>query len=274
MDECSICGVDGEVNLLFNAVGREGLVKICKNCSFKENIPIVKRASNLQLQESERHKTVYERLSKMAKLNPKEHREKFESGAERLREQDVALRKIVKKTHDLTFPDLKDVQPKQKEDLIRNYHWTIFNSRRARRITQAQVSEAIGESEASIKLVERGILPKDYVSFIHKLETYLGVRLFVRPSSKPREVSFDPATTKSLTLSDLQKMRKDKEKSLTPIDDLEEGEELEIEEEKEGFFPYWRRKLGFLQKKRESAVEIEPSTEESLREGSFSMEDY
>ena len=44
--------------------------------------------------------------------------------------------------------------------------------------TQKQLAETIGEPEASIKLVERGILPDNYLPFIRKLQTCLGVTLF------------------------------------------------------------------------------------------------
>ncbi len=226
--ECFICGVKGEKTMLFGAIVREGVVKICESCSINENIPIVKRITDLQLKESEKNQTVYEKLSKMAGLDPKEHKAKFGSGVERLEQQNQSLRKVVEERQELSFPNLKKVEVNSKDDLIHNYHWAIFKARRARRLTQKQLAEAISESEASVKLVERGILPDNYQAFIKKIQTYLGVTILTKPVKQ--ELSFDD-NSKGLTVSDLNEME----------------EKAEV--------PYWKKKFGFLYKKREQRLE-------------------
>lgn len=249
--ECFICGTKGEKKVLFSAIVREGVVKICEDCSVKESIPIIKRVSDLQLKESEKNQTVYEKLSKMAGIDPKEHKAKF--GAI-IRKKDENLRKIVEEKAELSFPNLKQAKPETKDDLIRNYHWVIFKARRARRLTQVQLAEAISEPEASIKLIERGVLPDDYHPFIRKLQTYLGVTIFSKPVRK--QLGFDKISSKELTISDLQEI-KDK-----------------VEEEKSSsFFPYWRKKLGFLKKKREEKKEEEELEELGLEDETKSPEE-
>lgn len=234
--ECFICGAKEDKTTLFNAVIKEGIVKICDYCSDNEDIPIIKGRNNLHLKDSEKNQTVYERLSRMAGLDHKEHKTNIRrsNADEELKKQNEELRKIANKKSELVYPSLKQIKSEEKTDLMRNYHWTIFQVRRARRLTQKDLAEAIAEPEASIKLIERGILPKDYHPFIRKIQTYLGINLFNKPIKENKEVGFDKFSSKSLTISDLQDIKEKVESS-----------------QKVKFFPYWRKKLGFLQKKRE-----------------------
>src|SRR3989344_8498408 len=154
--ECFICGIKGEEATLFSAIVNEGVVPICEDCSLKENILIIKRIG--QLRESERNQTVYERLSNMAGLNPVEHKEKI-MREQRIESKRQEMRKPAGPTgvssgvkKDLSFPNLKQIKPQFEKGLIRNYHWTIFNARRAMKLTQKQLADEIGEPEASVKL--------------------------------------------------------------------------------------------------------------------------
>ena len=222
--ECFICGIKGERATLFSAIISEGIAPICEDCSVKENIPVIKRVG--QIREAERNQTVYERLSIMAGLDPVGHKEKIK------REEQLGLkspeqrRHVEKKSSQLSFPNLKQIKPQFEEGLIRNYHWAIFNARRAMRLTQKQLADEIGEPEASIKLVERGILPDNYVPFIRKLQTSLGIELF------NKQVKRDFNLNKGV-----------------PKESVEEKKE-------ESKVPYWRR-LGFLNKKRENKEDEE-----------------
>lgn len=229
--ECFICGVKGEDAALFSAIMNEGVVPICEECSVKENIPVIKRVG--QLRESERNQTIYERLSKMAGLNPVEHKEKI--NREEKNELRRELRKPVEKNGSFSFPNLKKIQPQFEEGLIRNYHWTIFNARRALKLTQKQLADEIGESEASVKLVERGILPDNYIPFIKKLQTCLGIELFNKPLKKDNLIKETPR--------------------------------INVEEKKEEKIPYWK-KLGFLSRNREKrkSEELENEQGEAYKE--------
>ena len=222
--ECFICGIKGENATLFSAIVREGVVPVCEECSVKEKVMIIKRVG--QLRESERNQTIYERLSKMAGLDPVGHKEKIRR-EERIEGQ--RLREPEKKNSSF-FPNLKKINPQFEEGLIRNYHWTIFNARRALKLTQKQLAEEIGEPEASVKLVERGILPDNYLPFIRKLQTYLRVTLFNNQLKKDFNLTKD-----------------------TP----------KFEEKKEEpRVPYWKR-LGFLNRNREKRKNQEFGQEEN-----------
>lgn len=81
-------------------------------------------------------------------------------------------------------------------------------------------------------MAEKGILPKHDFSLINKLETYLRIHLterFEEPSFEAEieraktnffqgveedDVKFDEITTKTLTISDLQEMKKKREKGI------------------------------------------------------------
>lgn len=237
--ECFICGAKGEKTHLFGAIMREGVVKICEDCSIKENIPIVRRITNLQLKESEKNQTIYEKLSKMAGIDPNEHQAKFGRKFNKPLDNEKSLRKIVEEKKGLSFPELKEINSQTKGDLIDNYHWAVFKARRARRLTQKQLAEAISEPEASIKLVERGVLPDDYPPFIKKLQVYLGIVLFNKYSKKDIESGFDPFKSKEISESDLENIKEQSEKEI----------------------PYWKKKLGFLFKKKENPADSEEIVE-------------
>lgn len=217
--ECFICGIKGERATLFSAIISEGVVPICEDCSIKEKIPVIKRVG--QIREAEKNQTVYERLSIMAGLDPVGHKEKIKREEQLGLKRSEQKRPVEKKSSQLSFPNLKQIKPQFEEDLIRNYHWTIFNARRAVRLTQKELADEIGEPEASVKLVERGILPDNYTPFIRKLQNYLGVELFNAQLKKDFNLNKDT---------------------------LKENVEKKIEEPK---VPYWR-KMGFLNKKREN----------------------
>jgi len=225
--ECFICGVNGENAVLFSAIVQEGVVPVCEECSIKEKILVIKRVG--QLRESEKNLTVYERLSQMAGLDPIGHKEKI-MREERIELKRQEIRRPAEKKN-LSFPNLKQIKPQFEEGLIRNYHWTIFNARRAMKLTQKQLADEIGEPEASIKLVERGILPDNYLPFIRKLQTSLRITLF------------DVQLKKDLILNRNTPKSENEQKNEDPR------------------VPYWKR-LGFLNRNGEKRKEEELNTEE------------
>ena len=232
--ECFICGVKGEKAVLFSAIVKEGVVAVCEDCSVKEKILIIKRVG--QLRESERNQTIYERLSQMAGLDPVGHKEKI-MREERIELKRKEIRKPAEKKN-LSFTNLKQANPQFEEGLIRNYHWTIFNARRAMKLTQKQLAEEIGEPEESVKLVERGILPDNYLPFIRKLQTCLRVTLFNAQLKK--DFNLDKSAPK-------------------------DGEIPFEEKKEEPKIPYWKR-LGFLQGNREKRKAQEQKENESKKE--------
>jgi len=181
-NECYFCGISGGKEPLYDAVSDRELVKICEKCSARINIPIINRPSNHQLKEADRPRTVYERLYKMARLE--DHKKQIEEQKKRedidLKKKELELAQIMEKN-----AREKSISIKQKDELIENFHWEIMRQRRKRGISQKQLGEEIGESEVSIKMAERAILPKDYFNLIEKLENYFKIPLKKKSQIKP-----------------------------------------------------------------------------------------
>ncbi len=241
-DECFNCGVSGERVRLFDAISGKGIVKICKECVSSENVPIIRKPSEIFTNPvvysdlKERGKTVYERLSLMSGIKTEEKRN-FKSSE--LKQQETAFGEII----DKNFKTQIKEELKPRPDLIDNFHWVIMRVRRLKHITQEQLAEAIAEPGAAIKMAEKGVLPENNYKLVNKLEDYLGIKLIKKEfaekiEEKPKEISFDPITSKSLTISDLQEMKKRKEERILGENTgvSENAEEMEDKTEKEDLF--------------------------------------
>ncbi len=236
MDECFICGITGEQTRLFDAISKEGIVKICKECSFKEDIPVIKRPTTFQLKEEERRQTVYERLSKAAGIEKKEQK------TVQLEKQETSLRDIVEKNLEKKFGRHEKFGKKEPRlDLVDNFHWSIMTSRRRKKISQAQLAEAIAESESVIRMAEKGILPEDDYTLINKLENYLEIKLIrkeiekIIQEKKPEISKVNLASPENLTIADLKEMRRIREEELMQRNEerrlIEENSDKEFEAE-------------------------------------------
>jgi ribosome-binding protein aMBF1 (putative translation factor) len=213
MDVCYKCGASGDKVVLRDAISNKGIVKICYDCACAERIPIIRKMTETQLAESQKQKSVRERLSGMSR-NP-------------LTQREVTLRDIV---------DKKVKMNQVPTDLIENFHWTIQRIKRARRITREEFAKAIGESDATVRMIEQGYLPNNDYKIINKIESYLKVNLrksgtsgfpdtsmstsgrrFVLDNSliekekkeeAPKKLSFKMPEAKQLKISDLKEMKK------------------------------------------------------------------
>jgi ribosome-binding protein aMBF1 (putative translation factor) len=236
MAECYRCGVSDERERLFDAISNKGVVKICKNCANEDGLPLVQP---FDLNKPERVKSVYERLSAMANLNPQKHKEML---LEREREESIRRQRGEVERRQKT--NLKNVidsnfekkKPQPRTDLVNNFHWIIMRMRRSKKLTQKQLAENIGESESIIKSAEEGVILDNADVLIKKLESYLNIKLrkgessyssnepkFVKaginedPAKREirerfeKEANFDNTTTEALTISDLQEIKKKKE---------------------------------------------------------------
>ncbi len=218
MNECFKCGVSGERAELYNAISSKGIVKICRDCASIEKMPIIRKPTNDQIAEAQRHKTVQERLAGM-------NRGKLRT--------EVTLRDLVDK-------NLKAGKNQSNpSDLTDNFHWTIQRIRRARKITREQFAKGIGESDATVRMIEQGFFPENNYRIINKIESFLGIRLRKPGTSefsqeKPyrldnslisesdKKLAFNENTTKRLKISDLRDMKRQKKEEKQPIDSWEE----------------------------------------------------
>ena len=221
--ECFKCGVSGEKALLFDAISEKGIVKICRKCSFEEDIPIIKK-SNLDYAKPENIPTIRQRLSNLSGTGMKKDpifKNKFSN------QQDSHLRDIVNKNFEV---QIKNKKPR--DDLVKNFHWILMRVRRSKKITQKQLAEEIAEPELAIKMAEQGVLPEGY-KLVNKLENYLRIKLVKEKAYDAKQnvvnsfvgegeimeqanptISFDSDTTKTLTISNLQEMKREKESEI------------------------------------------------------------
>ena len=132
--------------------------------------------------------------------------------SEELKKQDADLRKVVQ-SREVSSGQVKV------EGLVDNFHWILMRARRLRKLTQEQLAKEIGVSESVIKNAERGVLSDNYYRLINRLEIFLGIRLLKeefrkRLQENPKEIGFDAVAARSLTISDLQEMKKKKENEI------------------------------------------------------------
>ena len=218
--ECFKCGISGERAKLFDAITREGIVKVCEKCSLSEDHPIIRKPTSFQLKEIERKPGVYEMLSKMAGVNPNERRDEKPVF---LIKEESSLRAIVDKNYKVRIKQ----EAKPRPDLVDNFHWVIMRVRRAKRVTQKQLAETIGEAEAAIKAAENGFLPDDGDKLLNKIQNYLKINLFkggikiIQEKPLPsKEIIFDRKSPTTITISDLKKIR---EETLSKRDQSKKG---------------------------------------------------
>lgn len=223
MADCIRCGISDEKEMLFDAISSKGLVKICKKCNDVEEFPLIGKD---YVDKPEKIRTVYERLSSMAHLDPEKHKGRIREREESLKKQ--RQNKTLKDIVDENFAKKISINSKSRTDLIENFHWAIKMARRAKKISQKQLAEEIGESETAIKMAEEGYIVSTSDTLVKKLENYFKIKLFkegfglgLEESNKQklkedfeRDVKFDEETTNTLTISDLQDMTNKKEKGL------------------------------------------------------------
>jgi ribosome-binding protein aMBF1 (putative translation factor) len=221
MTECIRCGISDEKEMLFDAISSKGLVKICKKCNEVEEFPLIGKD---YVDRPEKIKTVYERLSSMAHLDPEKHKGRVREREEALKRQNQ--NKTLKDIVDENFAKKISIDSKPRTDLIENFHWAIKMARRAKKISQRQLAEDIGESETAIKMAEEGHIVSTSDTLVKKLENYFKIKLFKEgfglsledlnkqklKEDFEKDAKFNEETTNALTISDLQDINKKKEK--------------------------------------------------------------
>lgn len=230
MVSCYRCGVSGEGKILHDAISGKGIVKICEDCERIERLPIINKPVE-KVEVSQKQVSVRDRLIGMNK--------KFSYGKEP------------------NLRDLVDEKFKHKEamvhpDLVENFHWTIQRIRRTRRITREAFAKAIGESEATVRMIEQGFLPDNNYRVLTKVENYLGVsfrkkdsgfpdtdaKRFVLDNSliseedkEPKRLGFDYNSVQKLKIGDVKNMKKPEENNSVEWEEEYSEEDLEEEED-------------------------------------------
>ena len=228
-EECSKClKTEREVKLL-DAIENNEIIKICEECALIEDIPVIRKPTDYQLQAYKKPATVYERLSKMAGINAPQPKT-----AKKDEVQQVMKKLMQPKPYAPPEPDTSKLSIKQRQEflkkttqpleLINNFHWYIQMARRKRKISAKQLGEAIGESEETIKEIELGKFSFELNKTIRKIEQYLNIKLTkpefeqeqarIMSAKQPaRVLNFDQEKMKNLTLADLVQLKKQKEQA-------------------------------------------------------------
>lgn len=275
--ECSICGISGKMRSVFEVISPKGVILACEKCALEEGFAILKKPDKNVFEESEKMGTVYERMARLSGVKPRKP-ERPE-----LKKQEESLRKIIDRNYEEKIR-MQDLSLKSRPDLIDKFHWIIMRVRRVRGLTQKQLAEVIGESEAAIKMAEQGVVPGGY-ELMGKLERFLKVKLikertssmldqskeknlygdsglnknqthsntsnlkernqqtFSQPQKIPeysqKTLSFDKQSLDSLTIADLQRMKKERkaemwedEEETRPSDAELKKKEKEAEDDK------------------------------------------
>lgn len=221
MDECFKCGISDKDAILFDAICNEGIKKICKNCLENEELPIIKKPTESQIEKSKEKNSssVYERLSKINKI-------KENSKIDTNITSDRSLRSLCKQEN-------REISEIPKE-LVEHFHWIIMRKRRSKKITHKYLSEKTKIPEQTLISIEKGEIPENYLEIISKLEKELDAILIKQEFRDKinKKLPYMPENKNDydeLTISDLREMKRKKEEDL--IEKQEKKEEGELSEE-------------------------------------------
>lgn len=245
MAYCAICENEFSDDVMKEIISKKGIVKVCPGC-FRDDMLVFEKPSPEKLEGIYARKSVYSRLSDAAGLkDPEEHKRRIsEFGKDSGVIGNESLKRIVNKAYD------EKAKRSKNEDLIDNFHWVIMRARRNRKISQKQLALEIQEPESMVAMAERGIIQPGNDFFVKKLEQFLRIRIsknkvrdFDSEEEKLKEEllkkfeesgEFDPLTTKTLTIEDLQSLnenkkrkkwwkfgKKDKDETEVEIEDLD-----------------------------------------------------
>lgn len=203
MGVCFKC--DEEKEKLFDIISEEGIMNLCADCIQDDVVPIVKKPFEGAFEDTNSKKSVYERLSSVAGINPNKYR-KFGEEDEEKDLQDAELKELVSQNLGFDSGGNLDLEV----DLIRNFHWIIMRARRLKKLTLSELARRIAEPEEILKMVEGGDVSKANFELINKLELFFGIQVLTNEIRKKivedKKISFDKVISQSLTIDDLREM--------------------------------------------------------------------
>ena len=205
--ECFKCGIQDDRALLFDAISREGIVKICRRCSIVEDVPLIRVKTEEEIEEQKKN----QELARKKGISAHYLRQPGKD--------DMALRRLVE---DNFRKNLKE-DSSLKETLIDNFHWAIMRARRAKHLTQEQLANAIKEPIIAIRTLEVGYVPEKSRELINKIETHLFVKLR-KSDSKDAKTNLANLGSANLKISDL------KEIGNSSIEHVEINDDLRFED--------------------------------------------
>lgn len=213
---------------------------MCKSCAAIEQVPVIRKATQDQINKSNVHYSVRERMERMSNNKPKI-----------IYDQAITHKNLSK----LNFPQ----QRKDQQGLVENYDWKIKTARRRAKLSIAQLALTSGVSQEDIQKLESGQAVSAMELVVGKIEMTLGVQLlrynsklsFGAPKEKPFgdipvEVIEEPVIEKK---SIFKKLFSRKKKVEEPKQEVEEELEELVPEKKETFEKISSGKIDFSKRK-------------------------
>ncbi len=199
MKECFKCGISEELANMHDAITSEGIKPLCSRCLSDENLPIIRKPTSNQIEESKKQETVKEKMQRASG-------KRFFKGS--VAKEGRSYRDIIE---DKIGKDYSKF-PKKREDLIENFHWKIMNARRRNKLTLIELGRKINENPETIKKAERGHLPSNEKEFLRKLEQFLRISLFKKQENQYfennslRKKEEENSNKNNLTIGDVKKV--------------------------------------------------------------------
>ena len=218
--ECYKCGITDQKALLYEVISPKGIVAVCRKCSFGESLPLIKKSRG----ESEEPKlSVHDRLSKIAGIKPGNKYVKSSA----VSEQEKELQELIKKNIKINSEEENRI----KQSLVKNFQWVMTRIRRARHLTQKELSQEIAEPLDVIRILEAGRIPSGGQRALLKIQSFLNVRLFNNPERgmRPQSLDLSNPASKGLRIGELRGMKPQapQKEEIELIDDESEDESLE-----------------------------------------------
>jgi ribosome-binding protein aMBF1 (putative translation factor) len=160
---CSVCKKEwNQAKLLEGITGGE-MVIVCEDCSKKEGIPTIKKPTEIQIEDTQKRKSVRERMEIMAGMRPVSSlgNEEMESQTRRQR---------------LKAPPKKEMNP----FVVETYYWNANMGRRRKKLTLRQAGEAMGLSPEVIQQIENGKIPENFEEVLPVMERFYNIKLLKR----------------------------------------------------------------------------------------------
>jgi len=161
MVQCAICKKTDEETSLNQGIYQGKVIRVCEFCSKMEDIPLIRKPKEEQIEMVERSISVRERLEKLSK---QDERTKTLST-----DQETATQNMGK----IQFPRKKQ----ESDSLVENYYWKIQHARRLKKLSLSQVSEETGISIEMLDDMEKGQLSKNFESIAKILEDFYGIEV-------------------------------------------------------------------------------------------------
>tara|TARA_Y100000310_G_C20704257_1_gene833400 strand:- start:2164 stop:2937 length:774 start_codon:yes stop_codon:yes gene_type:complete len=204
--KCSVCKKGSEDTEIFEGILEDKVIYVCVNCADDDQIPIIKKPSDNQLNIAEKNYSVRERMEEI-------------SGMKKTTEISDDQLLIQKNLTKLKIPEKKQYH----EDILDDYYWTLNLARRRKKLSIEQLAEKMETSIETIQGIEKGKFPKNFEALFLRLETFLGIKLLKNHKS---EINF----TKSRNI-EKEILDSVKEKMENLGDELDENEDKDSIEE-------------------------------------------